>query len=199
MSMQALRRHHLGLTLIELMIVVALIAVVIALVAPSFRQTMDRQRVSNTNAQLITDLQFARSEAAARNALVRVTFASNASMTCYTIYTYNPDIDEDLSRCNCTQSPVCTAADSIEIRTVQVPSDTRVKVLTPASRPEEFAFEPVTGALYKVPSDKEWDPLNRFRIDTSIDTQLALRNFVAISGRPTVCAPAGSKMQAAAC
>lgn len=198
MSMPGLRRHR-GLTLIELMIVVVLIAVVIALVAPSFRQTMDRQRVSNTNAQLVTDMQFARSEAAARNALVRVTFASNASTTCYTIYTYNPNIDEDLSRCNCTQSPACTAADSVEIRTVQVPTDTRVKVLTPAARPEEFAFEPVTGALYKVPSDKEWDPLNRFRIDTSIDAQLALRTFIAISGRPQVCAPAGSKMQAAAC
>lgn len=199
MSMQSRRHHQRGLTLIELMIVVVLIAVAMALVAPSFRQTVDRQRVSSTNAQLVTDMQFARSEAAARNALVRVTFASNANMTCYSIYTFNPNIDNALSRCDCTLSPACSATDSIEIRRVEVPSDIRVKVTTPSNRPDEFAFEPVTGALYKVPSDREWDPLNRFRIDTSIDTQLALRTFIAISGRPTVCAPPGSKMQAAAC
>lgn len=202
MSMTSLRRPQRGLTLIELMVVVALIAVVIALVAPSFRQTMDRQRVSSTNSQFVTDMQFARSEAAARNQHVRVTFGSNASMSCYVIYTYDmdPALTSAATRCNCLVEPACTTAGSTEIRSVRIPADTRVD-LRPLSAlmPVEFAFEPVTGALYKVPTDKEWEPIQGYRVRTRIDSARELRTFIAISGRPTVCAPAGSKMQAAAC
>jgi type IV fimbrial biogenesis protein FimT len=191
--------RHRGFTLVELMVVVALIVVLISLSAPSIRRLIDTQRVNSTNSQLVTDLQFARSEAASRNALVRVTFGSNATVSCYTIYTYNPNIASNLSRCDCLASPVCAVAGSTEIRTTRVPSDTGVKVTVPANRPDEFAFDPVTGSLYKIPSDKEWDPLDRFIVNTRISDELALRTMMAISGRPTVCAPPLSKMRTPAC
>jgi len=197
--MPGLRLRHRGLTLIELMVVVALIVVVIALAAPSFKQTVERQRVSSTNAQLVTDMQFARSEAATRNQHVRVTFASNSSMSCYVIYTYNMSVAGSLSRCNCLVDPACTAAGSTEIRVVRIPRDTSVAVLPQSGMPIEFAFEPLTGALYKIPTDFFSPPLAQYAAQTQIDSQRTLRTTMGRSGRPTVCAPVGSKMQAPAC
>jgi type IV fimbrial biogenesis protein FimT len=189
--------HHAsrGFTLIELMVVVGLVVVLVSLAAPSLKRMIDVQRVNSTNAQLITDMQFARSEAVTRNQLVRVTFKQNAGMSCYSIYTYRLNTDS----CDCLQPTACTSADTVEIRTVRVPSDTGVVVRTPLGQPAEFAFEPVTGALYKIPTDFYTPPLNQFVVNTRIDVERAIRTTIALSGRPTVCAPTGSKMQATAC
>lgn len=69
--------------MIELMIVVALVAIVLALAAPSFTTTMAKKRMEGVASELATDLQYARSEAVQRNAPVRVIVGSN----CYTIHT----------------------------------------------------------------------------------------------------------------
>ncbi len=53
-----------GLTLIELMIVLSVLATLIVLTAPSFKRMIDVQRLRSINSALVTDLQFARSEAA---------------------------------------------------------------------------------------------------------------------------------------
>mgnify|MGYP003435327453 CR=1 FL=1 len=58
-----------GLTIIELMIVVAVLGVLIALVAPSMRGMISTQRVRGVNAGLVTDLQYARGEAARRRSI----------------------------------------------------------------------------------------------------------------------------------
>lgn len=198
MSMSATTRRPRGFTLVEMLIVVALGALLLALVGPSFRSMIDRQRVNSTNSQLVTDLQFARSEAVSRNALVRVTFKWNTAQTCYTIYTYNPALPGSDTQCDCLQATPCTAAGSVELRTARVPLDTGVNV-RPGTSTTEFAFEPVTGALYKIPTDFFTPPLNQFVAVTYIDLARSLRTTLGLSGRPTVCAPVGSKMQAAAC
>lgn len=56
-------RRVLGLTLIELMITIAVVGVLLALAAPSFYEFMLVQRLKGVNAELVTDLQLARSEA----------------------------------------------------------------------------------------------------------------------------------------
>ncbi|MBL0296209.1 MAG: hypothetical protein IPQ21_03190 [Betaproteobacteria bacterium] len=66
--------HARPLTLVELMVVVAVVAIVLTLAAPSFRDFILLQRLKGINAQLVTDLQFARSEAVARGTLMRVQF-----------------------------------------------------------------------------------------------------------------------------
>ena len=52
-----------GFTLIEAMVVVALVAILAALAAPSFSTTIANQRVSSASQELQTLLQFARAEA----------------------------------------------------------------------------------------------------------------------------------------
>lgn len=186
-----------GFTLIELMVVVALIAIVIGLVAPSFKRMIESQRVQSINSQLVTDLQLARSEAVSRNAYVRITFALDATMSCYTIYTY--DITNSIPTCDCLQDTPCPAASGLtEVRTARVKTDTGVQVQVSTARPE-FSYEPLAGAMYKIPSDYTSAGLRPYIVRTSIDAARTLQTTVAISGRPTVCVPAGSTLQGPAC
>lgn len=70
------RRRARGFTLIELVVVIAIAAVLVAVAVPSFREFFDSKRVEGVATELYTDLQYARSEAVSRRADVRVEFAS---------------------------------------------------------------------------------------------------------------------------
>src|SRR5574343_378776 len=59
-----------GFTLIELMITVAILAILASLAAPSFRDTIIRTRLSGYNSDLITAINFARSESIKRGVTV---------------------------------------------------------------------------------------------------------------------------------
>jgi type IV fimbrial biogenesis protein FimT len=194
MGLQVMRAQR-AFTLIEMLVVVVILGTVLTLVAPTFREMILMKRLSGINSQLVTDLQFARSEAAARNAHVRLTFRSNGAMTCYTIYTY--DLANNNAQCDCLLSPACTAANLVEIRTVQIPADAGVTLS--AGSPFEFAYEPITGSLWKIPTDFFSPALTQFTINAVASSNLRLRTVVSRSGRPTVCAPAGSKMQVVSC
>jgi type IV fimbrial biogenesis protein FimT len=62
-----------GLTLVELLAVLALVAIVTGMAAPSLTRFTAAQRVKALSYDLTTDLLFARSEALKRNAVVTVT------------------------------------------------------------------------------------------------------------------------------
>ena len=80
-SMRRRGRPEEGFTLIEMMVTVALLAVLIALVTPSFRGLLrDNQAASQANA-LVGSLMLARSEAVKRNAPV-VLCRSNTGTSC---------------------------------------------------------------------------------------------------------------------
>lgn len=62
-----------GFTLIELMTVIAVLAIVASLAAPSFRSFIDNQRLRNASFDLVSDLTLARGEALKRAAVVAIT------------------------------------------------------------------------------------------------------------------------------
>ncbi len=61
-----------GFTLVELLIVLAVTAVLASLVAPSFNEQLSRRRIEGVATELSTDLQFARSQSVANGGVVRV-------------------------------------------------------------------------------------------------------------------------------
>ena len=65
-----------GFTLVELMIVVAVVAVLGVLAAPSLQSTMARVKLRGAAAEAYSDMQFARTEAVQRNANVTATFSA---------------------------------------------------------------------------------------------------------------------------
>lgn len=62
--------RHRGFTLTELLIVVAVIGVLLAIAAPSFRTTIENQRIRAASSDLYASLALVRSEAIKRNANV---------------------------------------------------------------------------------------------------------------------------------
>lgn len=62
----ARRRSALGFTLIELMVAVAVLAVIVSLASPSFRTLLEAQRMRSAAFDLMADITLARSEALKR-------------------------------------------------------------------------------------------------------------------------------------
>lgn len=196
-----MRRLRTGFTLTELLIVIAVAAVLLTVGVPTFRDFILMQRLKGVNAQLVTDLQFARSEAAARNQWARVAFRSNDTMTCYAIYT--TAVQTDNSRCNCLlgAGAACSGT-QVEIRTVQVlrSDGVRLQVFLDALNTETaFAYDHITGRIASIPQDRPSAALRSFKVRASIDSNRVLQTEVGQAGRVTVCAPASTAVGAAPC
>ncbi len=192
------RRSHRGqgFTIIELMIVVAIVALVAVLVAPSVQEMILLQRLRGINAQVVTDLQFTRSEAITRGRVGRFNLGSDATQTCYVIYVS----DNGVPRCDCTRGAgaACNGT-AREIRTVSVPRASAVTLVWPAEQDSAFGYDPVTGGLVSIPNDIVGVPPVSVQIEARIDDVRRLRNTVLQSGRPTVCAPNQQRMGVTAC
>lgn len=159
----AMRR---GFTLIEMMVVIALAAVLLALAAPNFITTLAKNRFEGVVNELVTDMQYARSEAVSRN--VDVTIAVGATRTCYTV--------SAAGACDCTASPACSGA-AVQIKTVQF-ADSGAQAASAVS----FTFEPVRGALT--------GSLTQLDV-TRAGYPWALRAEVSAIGRVRICSPSG--------
>lgn len=180
-----------GFTLIELMVVVALIGALVMLSGPSFKRFIDTQRLRSVNSALITDLQFARSEAASRNTFMRIKFdGTGSSMTCYTIMV------GDAAFCDCTRTPgvdVCRGPAQTEIRTVQIPRSTGIALSLPEyAAAQSIQFDPATGRLSVFVGDEYNPPGGPFLIDVSNTDIGGFRDSVLATGRPSACSPSGS-------
>ena len=70
--MLGMRYTHRGFTLLELLIVMAIMAIVATLAAPSFTGVLERQRVRTVADTLRSSIDLARSEAVKRNTLITV-------------------------------------------------------------------------------------------------------------------------------
>jgi type IV fimbrial biogenesis protein FimT len=188
-------------TLIELMIVVAVLAIIVTLAAPSFRDMILMQRLRALNAQVVTDIAWARSEAISRGSFIQFNFGSSSGAggkSCYIIYARGDALPAPLCDCLAAEGTRCPAS-AVEVRTVIAPNNESVNVTQFAGGPSYFTFDPRTGGLALPPSDLENSAPEPFVLETFIDSGRKFRATVAISGRTTVCAPSGSTVGGAAC
>lgn len=201
-------KHARGFTLVELMITLTVAAVLLTLAAPSLYDFLLVQRLKSINAQLVTDMQFARSEALSRLERragsttqvvdVQVDFrpaAQGSAMSCYSIYTdrsANP-----VNKCDCTQpaGQRCPASSTQEMRTVQIPTSQGVRLAVGNGLTGDLAFLSTTGAMRAEPSDIA----SEFSVEASIDAARSLRTTLGLSGRPSVCSPGGGVTGFPAC
>lgn len=191
-----------GFTVIEMMVVVMVAAVILALAVPSFRDFIARQRVAAVNAELVTSLQLARSEAVARDWSVFVTFQTDdlpgqPPMTCYTVHTLRA-----VGVCDCRKAlgTACTGTDVEEIKTVQVLRSTNVTLVPPESPTAQLIFEARRGLAswsgHSASSVASWAD---FVVDVQSSVNGKLRTLVNLTGRSQVCSPDGSIRGVAAC
>lgn len=193
-------RRQRAFTLVELLIAVALMAVVLSLAAPSLRDFIVLQRLKSINSALITDMQYARSEAVSRGKNVWVYFklpSNSQPMSCYTMYTDSGAVNvAQRLKCDCTQPAGSRCATTAtELKTVQIPTDLSVRLnIDIGVQATDFAFDPVTGSVFIPTLDIPVPVPTAFVVDTRIDAARTLRTRVALSGRPAVCLPAGSSV-----
>lgn len=194
-----MRREH-GFTLIELMMAIAVVSVLLLLAAPSFQDFILTQRLKSVSAQLATDLQYARSEAASRGQAVSVRTlpaASGRPVSCYILFTDTARVPSDACDCREAEGSRCTAPTTFEIRSVLVPSTLGVSLATPPGRASHFAFDPVNGSIQTAVTNIEAG--NPFIVTASIDSTRALHVVISRAGRPIVCVPTGSTMSGSPC
>jgi type IV fimbrial biogenesis protein FimT len=203
--------------MVEMMVVVTIAAVILTLTAPSMRDFLARQRVAAINAELVTDLQLARSEAIARNRFVQVVFrVQSDTITCYTVQTTGTTS----GRCDCRKpiGTACLDADGMpvaaevqEIKTVQVERSTTVTLAPPDAPGHVIIFGKTQGLAGWGTHDVvnyagQPDPYAAwvagwadFTVNVESSRSGKLRTQVNIAGRPQVCSPDGSIRGVAAC
>jgi type IV fimbrial biogenesis protein FimT len=159
-----------GLTLIELMIVLAICAVLMSLAVPSFGQHLQRQRLKAAAQGLELDLREARFEAARRGSALYVSFRDGPDW-CYTLST-QPDCD-----CRVQQSCRLKATRADELRGVRLL----------AAR--ELRFDPATGQVDAPGMAALWTSAGGERVEVS----------VGALGRPTTCTLQGTLPPLPAC
>lgn len=209
-------RLRRGFSLIELMVVVAVAVLIISLAAPSFSEYIVTQRVRSVHAQLVTDIQYARSEAASRGQIVAIQFEHKpgaSGHSCYTIYVR--DVSDNPRNCTClnTDGSVipegsrCTAAFTSEIRSVIIENRLGVTVdaeavasLVTSPRRPVVNFDPQSGR-YIVPAASLYPASmsDGLTITTRADASRSLNAVVNLTGRTMVCTPADSSLGGLPC
>jgi type IV fimbrial biogenesis protein FimT len=71
-----------GLTLMEVLVTITILAVLTGLATPSFKSLFDRWRVQQAAAELTSTIYFARSEAIKRNSPITIQKNANSGTTC---------------------------------------------------------------------------------------------------------------------
>jgi prepilin-type N-terminal cleavage/methylation domain-containing protein len=179
-------KKQAGFTLIEWMIVVALLTLMMSLAAPSVRELLASQRLQGVHAQLVTDLQFARGEAVRRRQHLIFQTGGDETTACYVVYT-----DAfGAGGCDCLRPPgsACQGAFE-EVRSVQIPLASSVAMAASSSVSSRAVFEKETG--YSTPGD--------LSVDLSSSVRGQLRVTIGPTGRITSCSPDGSVTRVPTC
>ena len=177
-----------GLTLVEVLVAIAILAVLASLAFPSFRSWMISQRVISTAGEIVSDLRLASSEAVTSNSTVVVAFKNDAGNGCYTIFR-SPMRSVDEALCDCAKGPGAACEDSPsyrEVKTFVLPAGADVHISGPQ------------GEIYRSTPDFN-------STDLLVNTGMTVRVVAAdgkelnvvtspIIPRPAVCSPSGSKI-----
>ena len=125
----AVKRRN-GFTLIELLLVFGLLAVLLALAAPTVFQFIEKNRINGAAAVLLQTIHFARTEAIKRNQAVRLVVQTPGTQWCYGL--------TEAATCNCHLPGNCTLGH------VDASAFKRVTLSTGVTFPADgLVFEPV--------------------------------------------------------
>lgn len=197
------RRHGSGrgFTIIELLVVVAVVAILMSLVGPSVQEMIQVQRLRGVHSQLNTDLQFARSEAVRLKVPVHVAVwsASGSSSACYIIFSDTNSVRPFSTSCDCRQpaGSRCSAGATQEIKSVVLDSGSGIDLK--ALQDARSAIDPYSGTIIVTADDDMNTQGSPLEVEASLDSTRVLRTVMDVGGVVRGCSPSGSKVKSVAC
>lgn len=131
-----------GLTLIELIVVIAIAAILLTVAIGGFGTMFSRKRLEGAAAEIATQLQLARTEAVARNVPTRVSFGTN----CHVVHTH-PFANTPATTCN-GATVTAGAANVVTIAAFQREVNDVTVTREPAGTPlQYYQFDNLTGRM----------------------------------------------------
>jgi len=172
-----------GVTLIELMVIIALIAVSLMIATPSFSGFFAKQELRGLGGELLFFTKLAKAEAAKKSSETYIVFKkSSATSWCM-------GLSEDNDSCDCTSANSCTV-DNIE----RVISSSDYKEVSFDSN--NFPAGKITISPYKGRSASAGTATFSVTAD-GVTKDLSLKR--SIMGRDRVCSPSGNSLRYPSC
>lgn len=170
-----------GVTVIETMVVIALLAILTAMALPSLTEMMVNHRLEGKAREYVTHMNWARSLAVSSNQSVNLRIAASDSTSCYVVF-HGPGDD-----CSCNASGAVCATAGNDLLVVVLPRNEGVRVSarteSAATRinPKQGMLSPTLTAIF------------------SADNGKAIHNISNILGRTRSCTPDGENFGLPTC
>ena len=176
----AQRRTQRGLTMIECVVTLAIIAITLGAAIPSFTQARERRHLEGAAAQLVTDIRHARSLAVSHGAPVRLRVQQTAGGSCYLVHT------GAAGDCQCTEAGTSSCRSSAQVlRTVGFDAASPVRV---ASNSASMLFDSDRGTVTPTGT-----------LTLQLQNGATIRQVVNIMGRVRSCSPGAAVAGYVAC
>lgn len=166
------QRQH-GVTLVEACAVIAIASTLALAATPNLQALIDGRRLEGTAALIATDIQYARSEAVARNQPVRLSFHATRGGSCYVIHTGAAE----LCGCDAPGPAVCTG-EARQIKTTTLADTDRVALQANVG---SVLFDPLHGTSTPTGTLRVTGPQGR-----------AIHHVINVMGRVRSCSPLGA-------
>ncbi len=174
------RRTARGVTLVESLTCIGVIAVALGSSLPGLEQAVQRRHLEGQAAQLATDLHLARSTAVMQATNLRFTVLRNGAAACYVVHAGPADA------CSCgPDAQVSCSGGAQALRAAAFPADGAVRLTATSS---SMVFDAQRGTV---------SPTGTVRLALADGT--AVHHVVNIMGRVRRCSPTGSPGPLPAC
>lgn len=172
-EVHAVSRPRTGFTLVEMMITIAVAAIILAVAVPSFSRSFERQRLRGAAETMLAGVELARSESVKRNQNIRVAF--NRTALCY-------GLRDAATTCACATAGSCTVGG---VEMVGTGRDFTGISLTEVnfSNNEFFTLDPVRGMV---------EPPVEGRICLKSTSGYKANIQISVVGRARICSPSGA-------